>query len=344
MRMVTIVILNWNGKQWLSQFLPSVLQTHFDAFEILLVDNASTDDSVAFVQNTFPTIRVLQLDKNYGFAEGNNRALPHVHTPYYVLLNSDVEVDKNWLQPLVDRMESNPQLAAIQPKVLAYHARNKFEHAGAAGGWMDTYLYPFCKGRIFDETETDNGQYEDFSEVFWATGACCIVRKSVTDAIGLFEPTFFAHMEEIDFCWRAQNFGWRIGYEPKSVIWHVGGGTLPKQNPRKLFLNIRNSLSMMFRNLPASHIFPKIFMRLVLDGVFAVKLLTQGEFQQIFTILKAHFAFYGAIPYLYQTRKKLYSNQKIAFPSIGVWNKSVVWAHFIKGKKTFGVLDIPPNK
>jgi GT2 family glycosyltransferase len=338
---VAILILNWNGKKWLAQFLPSVLQTTYPNIEIWVVDNASSDDSVAFVKEDFPTVKILQLNENHGFALGNNMALPHIDTPYYVLLNSDVEVAPNWLEAMVAMAERDEKIAAIQPKIRAFHDKEYFEYAGAAGGWVDELAYPFCEGRIFDVLEKDEGQYDSEREIFWATGACCFVRKSVTNEIGLFEPLFFAHMEEIDFCWRAKNFGYKIMYEPNSMVWHVGGGTLHKSNPRKLFLNVRNSLAMMLRNLPTLQIIPKIFLRLCLDGVFGIHLLLfRGDWKSTLYIIKAHFAFYGNLPYWLSTRKKIYQNKIISFPQTGVFRKSIVWKYFGQKKKTFKELHI----
>lgn len=333
---VAILILNWNGQKWLEKFLPSVMQTTYTNAEIWVVDNASTDASVDYVKQTFPSIKVLQLDKNYGFTQGNNLALPHIDTPYYVLLNSDVEVSPNWLEAIVEMAEKDKTIAAIQPKIRAYHDKESFEYAGAAGGYIDYLAYPFCKGRLFDVVEEDKGQYEEACEIFWATGACCFIRKEVSDKIGLFEPTFFAHMEEIDFCWRAKNLGYKIMYEPKSKVWHVGGGTLHKSNPRKLFLNVRNSLAMMLRNLPSTQIIPKIFLRLCLDGVFGLHLLFfRGDWKSTLYILKAHFAFYGGLAYWLKTRRTIYNHKKIAFPTEGVYSKSIVWKYFGEKKRTF---------
>ena len=332
---VAVIILNWNGKKWLETFLPSVAQTSYPAAEIWITDNGSTDDSVAFVRAQYPQFKVLELDKNYGFTEGNNKSLPHIDAPFYVLLNSDVEVSPNWLEPLVECITADDSIAAVQPKLLAYHAKNHFEHAGGAGGMMDMLGYPLCRGRVFDTVEEDKGQFETPAEIFWATGACCLVRKSVSDEIGLFEPDYFAHMEEIDFCWRAKNKGYKIFYAPKSKVWHVGGGTLHKSNPRKTYLNIRNSLSTLVRNLPTQWIIPMVFARLCLDGVFGVVLMLKGDFPNIWAILRAHFAFYAQVPKWLRMRKSLWAGQKLTLPQTGMLNKSVVWGYFVRGKKVF---------
>jgi len=335
MKQVSIVILNWNGKSFLEQFLPSVIKTTYRPTRIMVVDNGSTDDSVAFTQKHFPEVEVLGLPENYGFAEGNNKALPAISSPYLVLLNSDVEVSPDWLEPLVDLMEANPQMAACQPKVRAFHEREHFEYAGAAGGFLDKYGYPFCRGRVFDELEKDRGQYEEEMEVFWATGAAMMLRKSVVDEIGLFEGDFFAHMEEIDFCWRAQNLGYSIGSAPKSVVYHVGGGTLPQGNARKTFLNVRNGLIMMLKNLPQGKVFSHLFVRMLLDGVWALRSLLQGDGQTFNAIFKGHMAFYQKLGYWRKRRKEIYQEPPTTFPKGGFFSKSIVWTYFVKGKKTW---------
>jgi len=333
---VTIVILNWNGRSFLEQFLPSVMATDYSSFEVLVVDNGSTDDSLEWLTAHYPDVRQLPLDQNYGFTTGNNMALPHVHTPYFVLLNNDVEVEPNWLTPLVEMMDQDPKVASIQPKLLAYQDKTRFEYAGAAGGCMDTLAYPFSRGRIFEVTEVDEGQYDEPAEIFWSTGACMLVRKSVVDKIGLFEDRYFAHMEEIDFCWRAKNFGFKIMYHPGSVAYHLGGGTLPRTNPRKTFLNVRNSLATMLKNLPASQVAYKFFFRLMLDGVWGVRSLFKGEFNIIWAIIKGHFAVYGSFRFWLKRRKELYRElDKIPRHQSGYYNKSIVWQHFAKGKKRF---------
>lgn len=336
---VTIVILNWNGKSYLEQFLPSVLATEYSNFSVLLVDNASTDDSVAWLKEQYPQVQVEVMDQNYGFTGGNNRALPYVKTPYYVLLNSDVEVEPGWLTPLVTMMESDPSIASIQPKVRAWHEKEKFEYAGAAGGYMDCYGYPFNRGRLFDITEKDEGQYDDPKEIFWATGACCLIRKEVSDRIGLFEERFFAHMEEIDFCWRAKNFGYRIMYCPDSIVYHVGGGTLKRENPFKTFLNVRNSLAANLKNLSGGKAFVKIWIRLILDGVWGVRSLLRGEFKTTWAIIRAHWAFFFSIPYWLKRKKEIYRDlDRIPPMGAGYYRRSIVWQHFAKKAKKFSEL------
>ena len=247
-----VVILNWNGKHMMEKFLPSVTAHTSGDAEVIIADNGSTDDSIEFLHTHYPDLRIIQLDQNYGFAEGYNRALAQIEADYYVLLNDDVEVTPHWVEPVIEQMQQNPLTAICQPKLLMYDQRDTFEYAGAAGGFIDRYGYPFCRGRLFDVVEKDHGQYDDPCEIFWASGAAMFVRADVWHQLGGLDGDFFAHMEEIDFCWRAKNKGYRVEYCPKSAIYHVGGGTLPKSNPRKTFLNFRNNLSMLYKNLPAA--------------------------------------------------------------------------------------------
>ena len=245
---IAVVILNWNGKHMLEQFLPSVTAYTTGDAEVIIADNGSTDDSIAFLHDHYPTLRIIQLDKNYGFADGYNRALAQVDADYYVLLNDDVEVTPNWTAPVVEQMERNPRTAICQPKLLMYDQRDTFEYAGGAGGFLDKYGYPFCRGRLFTTLEKDHGQYDDPREIFWASGAAMFVRADVWKKLGGLDGEFFAHMEEIDFCWRAKNAGYRVEYCPLSTVYHVGGGTLPKSNPHKTYLNFRNNIAMLYKN------------------------------------------------------------------------------------------------
>lgn len=337
---VTIVILNWNGRKFLEQFLPSVVATRYENFEVLLVDNGSTDDSVAFVNAQYPELRLLELDQNYGFTEGNNKALPHVETPYYVLLNSDVEVEPDWLGPLVEVMEADPKVASVQPKLLAFHQKDHFEYAGAAGGYLDRLAYPFSQGRLFDVCEKDTAQYEQGKEIMWATGACCLIRKSVTDEIGLFEGRYFAHMEEIDFCWRAQNYGYKIWYTPKSKVYHVGGGTLKRENPFKTFLNVRNSLATLIKNFPSGQVWYKLLIRMSLDGIWGIRSLLRGEYRTTWAIIRGHWAIWGSLGYWIKRRKEIYRQLgKVPAPRAGYYKGSIVWQYFGRGKRKFS--DLP---
>ena len=335
---VSIAILNWNGKSWLEKFLPFVQKSSYPNHEIIVIDNASTDDSIPFLKENYPEAKLLVWADNYGFAEGYNKLIEHVDAPYVILLNSDVEVPEGWIEPLVERMESDKELISVQPKILAHYKKTLFEYAGACGGYMDYFAYPFCRGRIFDTVEEDTGQHDSFQEVFWATGACCMLRTEYVKKIGLFQPEFFAHMEEIDFCWRAKNFGYKVGCEPASQVYHVGGGALPPSSPFKTYLNVRNSLAAMLLNLPASQLVPKIFARLCLDGVWSVKALLGGDVKGVFSVLKAHVHFYQKVPFWLKRRKEIYKAYKPIQQRIGYHPKSVIWQYFIRGKKEFGQL------
>lgn len=335
---VTVLILNFNGKKYLEKFLPSVIQTDYPDFEILVADNASTDDSIAFCQQQYPDVKLVKFSKNFGFAEGNNQAIPFVETELLVLLNSDVEVDKNWLKPMVSRMLSSDKIAAVQPKIRMFDDKKLFEYAGAAGGYVDYLAFPLCRGRVFQTVEEDHNQYDDSKEVFWATGACMLLRKSIIEKIGLFDSRFFAHMEEIDFCWRAKNAGYQIWVEPSAVVFHVGGGTLPKGNPKKDFLNLRNSLVMMSKNLHSSEWFSKIFLRLCVDGIAAFRQLFTGQPIWIWIVLKAHLSFYLWLPQTLKLRKKI-TQQKKLNEHIGVIPKFMLFQYFIKKKRKFTELN-----
>lgn len=323
-----VVILNYNGKEFLQKFLPSVVKFSATA-KIFVVDNFSSDLSIPFLEASYPQIQLVKLSKNYGFAGGYNEALKQIDSQYYILLNSDVEVTENWLDPLEILAQSDGQIAAIQPKILDFNKKEYFEYAGAAGGFLDIFGYPFCKGRIFETLEKDKGQFEEEYPIFWASGACLFLKSSVFHAIGGFDASFFAHMEEIDLCWRFQNEGFKVMYCPKSSVFHVGGGTLNKSNPFKTFLNYRNNLSMLFKNLPSKFLIPILFSRLILDGVSALKFLKEGSFTDIFAILKAHFSFYSRIPKLITNR----ATQFLGFQNL--YKKSIIWDYFIRNKKEF---------
>ncbi|WP_138994426.1 glycosyltransferase family 2 protein [Larkinella sp. C7] len=331
---VAIVILNYNGKSFLEQFLPSVL-THSEGCPVYVADNHSTDDSLALLEGRFPSVHLIRLAANFGYAGGYNVALTQIDATYLLLLNSDVEVSPGWLAPLVERMKANPRIAACQPKIRAFKKPHLFEYAGAAGGYIDYLGYPFCRGRVFDTVEEDQQQYDDAREIFWATGACLLVRSDVFLRLGGFDPRFFAHMEEIDWCWRAKNAGYQIWYCPESTVYHVGGGTLHKSNPRKTFLNYRNSLAMLYKNLPTGHVFLNILIRLVLDGISGARLLMAGNWRDTLAILQAHFTFYSWLPYLRKQRNALADlrNNRITHPQI--YPHSIIWQYFVKGRKTF---------
>lgn len=328
MKNLAVVLLNYNGKHFLEKFLPTVIKFSPEA-DVIIIDNCSTDDSVTFLRNNFSSTKLIQLEKNYGFAEGYNLGLEKLKHEYFILLNTDVEVTEGWINPLMEMSLRNRDVVAIQPKIRDYKAPEMFEYAGAAGGFMDVLGYPFCRGRVFDTLEKDNGQYNDKKEIFWATGACFFVRSEVFKSLKGFDPKFFAHMEEIDLCWRIHNKGFTIAYQPLSTVYHVGGGTLKVENPFKTYLNYRNNLAMMFKNLPAGLLFPLIFTRLVLDGISGVRFLFQGSFANIWAIIKAHFAFYGMIPYLWKKRAKSLDG----FDKL--YSGSIIWQYFVNKKKTY---------
>ncbi|MFB9107795.1 glycosyltransferase family 2 protein [Flavobacterium gyeonganense] len=323
---IAVVILNWNGIKLLEQFLPSVIQFSSDA-AIYVADNASTDDSLKFVQQHFPTVKIIKNTGNHGFARGYNDALKEVNAEIYALVNSDIEVTENWLKPIIETFEAEKQTAIIQPKILDFKNKEYFEYAGAAGGFVDKYGYPFCRGRIFDTIEKDNGQYDDNCEIFWASGACFFIRKEVYDELEGFDESFFAHQEEIDLCWRALNEGHIIKYNPKSVVYHIGGATLQQGNPKKTYLNFRNSLLMLVKNLPKRKLFFIILFRMILDGIAGIRFLTQGKFKHTLAVLHAHFSFYYMSASYLKKRKDFQIEKYYTV-------KSIVFIYYIK-KLTF---------
>ena len=324
---IAIVILNWNGEKLLQQFLPSVIKYSENAV-IYVADNASTDDSIEIIKREFPTVKIIQNKDNFGFAKGYNEALQFVNEPYYALVNSDVEVTKNWLNPIVELFDNEPKTAIIQPKILDFKKKTHFEYAGAAGGFIDKYGYPFCRGRIFETVEEDKGQYNDETEIFWATGACFFIRKDVYHELKGFDADFFAHQEEIDLCWRAFNLGYKTKYTSKSVVYHVGGATLNVANPMKTYLNFRNSLYMLVKNLPIGELFLVIFMRMILDGIAALKFLVQGKGKHFLAVLKAHYSFYINL------NRVISKRNKTQLPNY-YHTKSIVWSYFIGKNKIF---------
>jgi GT2 family glycosyltransferase len=329
---VAVVILNWNGKPFLEKFLPSVIATDYDNLSIIVADNASTDDSVSYLKDKFPSVKIIYNHTNEGFAKGYNTALQKVSADYYVLLNSDVEVLKNWITPIISLMESDKTIAACQPKILSYNQKNKFEYAGASGGWIDKFGYPFNRGRVFDFCETDEGQYDDVAEIFWASGAAFFVRANIFQKLKGFDESFFAHQEEIDLCWRMKRSGYRIFVVPSSVVYHVGGGTLPAGNERKVYLNFRNNLVMLAKNLSPSEKILKIGYRIFLDNVAALQALGKKDVKTFRSIQKAHFAF---------IKWNLHHKKKDELPNIklkklaGVFDGSIVKKFFIEKKRTF---------
>lgn len=333
---VAVVILNWNGVQFLEQFLPSVLSSTYTNLEIIVGDNASTDESISFIKSNYPSVRIILNNKNYGFSEGYNRVLEQVEADYYVLLNSDVEVSPNWIEPVIKVMESDDKIAVAQPKILSYINRNQFEHAGAAGGYLDVLGYPFCRGRIFDSVELDHGQYDDVSEIFWASGAALFIKRNRWQELNGLDVDFFAHMEEIDLCWRLKNKGYRIIYCPNSMVYHVGGGTLSAVNPYKTYLNFRNNLVLLQKNLSFSRAFIIISFRFCLDFLSLIKFLFDGKPKNAIAISKAHFYFLGN---LFKNSKKSKSINISNFNDKGLYKNSIVWQYFIRKKKTFSSLN-----
>lgn len=333
---VAIVILNYNGKKYLEHFLPSVVQNTSEA-SIIIADNASTDDSIAFIEQNYPALPLIRMQENTGFSTGYNIALRQVEAEYYVLLNSDVEVTSGWLVPLLKLMDSNSNIAACQPKIKSFHHKDTFEHAGAGGGYMDILGFPFCRGRILDHVEKDNGQYNDTKEVFWASGACMVVRAELYHRFGGLDDDFFAHMEEIDLCWRLKNAGYQIFYCGESEVYHVGGGTLGYKSPRKLYLNFRNSLVMLVKNLPSPLVFPIVFLRMMLDGVAGLQFLSKGSFSGFKVVIQSHFYLYKNLFNILKKRKKArYFTNRNKHKEL--FKGSIIWHYFIRKKKVFGEL------
>jgi len=339
MKKVAVAILNWNGKNFLNEFLHRVVQfSHSETTDIYLIDNGSTDDSVLFVQQNFPLVKIICLDKNYGFAEGYNRGLQKITASYFILLNSDVEVTPNWISPIISYMDSNTDVAACMPKMIDYHNRKSFEYAGAAGGFIDKYGYPFCRGRIIATIENDENQYDDLCEIFWATGACMFVRASVYSEAGGLDNDFFAHMEEIDLCWRMKNMDYKIVYFPQVTVFHVGGGTLPNNNPKKLFYNYRNNLMLLYKNLPQGLVFPIVFQRLCLDGLSAAIYFARFSFSFAFAVWKAHFAFYFNFLTLRKRRREFRKKYGLKTHR-QMYQRSIVWDFYVRKLNTFNQLE-----
>ncbi|GAB4508991.1 MAG: glycosyltransferase family 2 protein [Allomuricauda sp.] len=328
---IAVVILNWNGEALLERFLPSVLE-YSKGTDIYVVDNASTDGSVEYVAQHYPNINIIQNSSNGGFAKGYNEGLKHVKADVYCLLNSDVEVTPDWLEPIKNTFSTQPEAAIIQPKILDLMRKDHFEYAGAAGGFLDKFGYPFCRGRIFQTIEKDEGQYDDIREVFWATGACMFIKSDVFWSLGGFDEDYFAHQEEIDLCWRAQNAGYKVFYVGHSHIYHLGGSTLSNMNPKKTFLNFRNSLYSITKNLPRRQAWPIVFIRLLLDAIAALRFIFQLKVDHCFAILRAHFSFYGNFIKMYRKREKANFILKYYVAT------SIVWSYFVHQIKNFNIL------
>lgn len=332
-----VVILNYNGRNFLQQFLPSVIQ-HSTNASIIVADNGSTDDSIHLLQTEFPSVEVIAMDRNRGFCGGYNEALKSVQATYYVLLNSDVEVTPGWLEPVIGFLNADKTVAAAQPKILAYHQKDEFEYAGAAGGFIDLMGYPFCRGRIFNAIEKDNGQYNDPAQIFWATGACMFIRAEAFHTMGGFDEDFFAHMEEVDLCWRLNRAGHSVYCIPQSTVYHVGGGTLSKSNPRKTQLNFKNGLSLLVKNLPTGSIWWKVPFRILLDWVAALQFLLGGKPGDAWAVLKAHGLFLGGLSG--DLRKRSMLATLYPYPVRKVYPRLLVAEHFLSRKGTFKELMI----
>lgn len=328
MTKTAVVILNYNGRTYLEKFLPGVIE-HSDKADIYVADNASTDDSVKFLKTTFPAVKLIVLDKNYGFAGGYNEALKLVEAEYFLLLNSDVEVTENWIDPLEQFLDVNQAYAACQPKIKDFNHRALFEYAGACGGFIDSLGYPYCRGRVFDHLEADSGQYNKPVDIFWSSGACMLIRSNVFYEAGGFDEDFFAHMEEIDLCWRIHSLGYKIKSIPNSVVYHVGGGTLNKTSPFKTYLNFRNGLSLLIKNLPPSKLLVKLPVRIILDWAAAIKFLLEGKPKHMIAVFRAHFA--NAI----RLRRNISKRKLISSaPTSGL----VIFKFYFKGKKQYSDL------
>ena len=330
MSKLAVVILNWNGRRFLERFLPALLKTLPDYAEAVVCDNASEDDSVAFLKEHFPQVKLLLNERNEGFARGYNLALERVEAKYYCLLNSDIEVTDGWIEPVIELMDANEKIAAVQPKLLSYDRRDEFEYAGASGGFIDKYGYPFCRGRVFGKVEKDHGQYDDVIDIFWATGAAMFVRSDVYHLMEGLDGDFFAHMEEIDFCWRIKNLGYKIKVNPASVVYHIGGGTLPKNNSYKTFLNFRNSLYLLIKNLPDERVRKTLILRFFLDQLAAFSFLAQGHVKDFTAVYKA---LYTVARTYKQFQAKRNTFPKLAFQDC--YPESVVKLHYLKRKKIF---------
>ncbi len=337
MSQVAVVILNYNGKELLKKFLPAVT-TYSPGARVIVADNHSSDGSVEFLQKTYPEIETIQIHDNLGFCGGYNFALKQIQSEYYVLLNSDVEVTQGWLTPIVKLMEEDSSVGAVQPKILSYNQRDKFEYAGAAGGFIDWLGFPFCRGRIFETVEEDRQQYNDTLSIFWATGACLAVRSSLFHSLGGLDEKFFAHMEEIDFCWRLHRFGYKVMYCGNSQVYHVGGATLSQRNPQKTYYNFRNGLQMLIKNLPRLQLMARLPVRVVLDWVASIKFLIEGQPNDFLAVARAHGYVMVRFVSLLKTR------QKGSHAPMSIYKRSIVFDYFVLGKRKFGDLNFNSPK
>ena len=329
-----VVILNYNGSYYLEKFLPDII-AHSAPYPVIIADNASTDNSVALVRANYPHLQLIQNSGNLGYAQGYNEALAKVEADYFILLNSDVEVSDNWIEPILNLMDADDSIAACQPKIIDYKNRSLFEYAGAAGGYIDKYGYPFCRGRIFNSIETDTGQYNDVQEVFWATGACLFVKSKAFEEVGGLDGDYFAHMEEIDLCWRLKNIGYKIMVQPASVIYHIGGGTLNKLSRQKTYLNFRNNLTTLTKNHEARFLLVKIIYRLIMDGVAGTKFLLEGQPKHCFAVIHAHFSYYKRLPATLRKRREMKQKENFEFHKGLMYKGNLVLEHFLAKKNTF---------
>ncbi|MBR5695327.1 MAG: glycosyltransferase family 2 protein [Paludibacteraceae bacterium] len=338
MNKLAVVILNWNGRKMLEQYLPSVCRfSQLEGVAVVVADNGSTDDSVAYLRENFPSVQILLLDKNYGFADGYNHALAQLDAEYFLLLNSDVEVTENWLTPMLNFMDAHPDVAACQPKIRSWVDKTRFEHAGACGGFLDKYGFPFCRGRLFGEVESDKGQYDTVADIFWATGAALLIRSDDYMSVGGLDGTFFAHMEEIDLCWRLRAHGRRIVCVPESVVYHLGGGTLNVENPRKTFLNFRNNLLMIYKNVPDDYLKRVMTARFFFDYVAALQYLLKGDLPNAKAIYKARREF-RQIRHAYEGKRSENLSRQTLHDIPEVLDRSLVFSFYLFGKKRFSDL------
>lgn len=339
MKKVSIIILNWNGQKLLEQFLPSVVKySATDNTEIIVADNCSTDNSINFISQNYPQVRVIPLPKNYGYAEGYNKAISEVEAQYLILLNSDVEVTSGWLEPLIKQLDNNDEIAALQPKILSYRNKEYFEYAGACGGFIDKYGYPFCRGRIFHVIEKDLNQYDSPTDIFWASGACLVIRKKDFEETGGFDSSFFAHMEEIDLCWRLNAQGKKIICEPQSTVYHLGAATLSTENPHKTFLNFRNNLLMLYKNLPEKDLKRTLRTRRFFDYIAAFQMILTGKIKNAKAIFAAYKETKSIIHNYAEIRKENIEKTKVEKVKT-VYPKSILWFFYAKRQKTYNKVD-----
>lgn len=333
---VAVVILNWNGVKYLKEFIPFLIKySSINNVGLFVADNGSTDNSIEFLKTNHNEINLILLEQNFGFAEGYNKALEKIDSEYFVLLNSDVEVTEMWLEPLIKLLDSDTTIAACMPKIMDYYKRDYFEYAGAAGGFIDKYGYPFCRGRIFNEIEKDNAQYNNYESIFWASGACLFIRKEIYFKAGGLDADFFAHMEEIDLCWRIKNIGYKILFCPESLVYHIGGGTLSKNNPRKTELNFRNNLYLLYKNLDNRNFYFLLIFRFLLDGIAGLKFLFGLEFANFLAVIKAHISFYANVSKFSEKRKNNIKNLFIKYDYPEKKQFSIVYEFFVKKNRLF---------